>query len=142
MNPLSSLPEYEHFIYTLQSAGTYIQHSTLVVVRRGATIAVVSGEVVWAEGFRLVAREQLSFTQLPGRIQRYGYEVWQGEQQLYWYDSQPHPDNPALASTHPHHKHIPPNIKKNRVPAPNMSFTQPNLPALIAEIEALLAVQP
>ena len=44
-------------------------------------------------------------------------------------------DNPTLASTHPHHKHIPPNTKRNRIPAPNMSFTRPNLSAIIREIE-------
>jgi hypothetical protein len=47
-----------------------------------------------------------------------------------------------LQSTHPHHKHIPPDIKHHRVPAPAMSFTQPNLPALTLEIEQLLAQQP
>ena len=30
---------------------------------------------------------------------------------------------------------IPPDIKHHRIPAPNMSLTQPNLPALIQEIE-------
>ena len=30
----------------------------------------------------------------------------------------------------PHHKHVPPNIKQHRVPAPEMSFTRPNLPVL------------
>ena len=53
---------------------------------------------------------------------------------LYWYDSQPHPHTPELQNTHPHHKHIPPDIKHNRIPAPGLSFTQPNLPFLIEEI--------
>jgi hypothetical protein len=69
---------------------------------------------------------------------RYGYEVWHGEQKLFWYDSQAHPNDPTLASTHPHYKHIPPDIKHNRIPAPGMSFSQPNLPLLIAEIEQML----
>ncbi|MGX9726632.1 MAG: toxin-antitoxin system TumE family protein [Candidatus Electronema sp. VV] len=52
--------------------------------------------------------------------------VWKGEEKLYWYDSQPHPDEPSLAATHPHHKHVPPNIKqKNRIPAPSRAFTNP-----------------
>ncbi len=71
-------------------------------------------------------------------IVSYGYEVWRNADKLFWYDSQPHPNNPELASTHPHHKHIPPNIKRNRVPAPKMSFTPLNLVALIEEIEELL----
>ncbi|MCI0388624.1 MAG: DUF6516 family protein [Acidobacteria bacterium] len=69
------------------------------------------------------------------RLVSYGYEVWRGAEKLYWYDSQPHPDDPKLASTHPHHKHVPPDLKHNRLPAPVLSFTEPNLPFLIAEIE-------
>lgn len=41
----------------------------------------------------------------------------------------------TLTFAHPHHKHIPPDIKHHRIPAPEMSFTQPNLPVLIREIE-------
>jgi hypothetical protein len=83
-------------------------------------------------------REKISFDNGPGLIEDYGYEVWHGTELLFWYDGQPHPDDPTLASTHPHHKHIPPNVKHNRVPAPGLSLTQPNLPALIQEIESLL----
>jgi hypothetical protein len=54
------------------------------------------------------------------------------------YDPQPHPNDPSLASTHPDHKHVPSDIKHNRIPAPGLSFTQPNLPLLIREIEQLL----
>ena len=68
---------------------------------------------------------------------RYGYEVWKGNEKLYWYDSQLHPDDPTLQSTHPHHKHIPPDAKHNRIPSSQMSFTHPNLPFLIEEIAKL-----
>ncbi|MBU0511504.1 MAG: hypothetical protein KKD28_01225 [Chloroflexi bacterium] len=68
-----------------------------------------------------------------------GYEVYRGTEKLYWYDSWSHPDDPALAATNPHHKHVHPNIKRNRVPAPELSFTMPNLPFLIREIEQGLA---
>jgi hypothetical protein len=44
-------------------------------------------------------------------------------------------NDPTLAATHPHHKHVPPDIKHNRIPAPGLSFTLPNLPVLIDEIE-------
>ena len=70
-------------------------------------------------------------------ISRYGYEVWRGSEKLYWYDSQPHPGDPKLAATDPHHKHIPPDIKHNRIPALGFSFNEPNLPRLIEEIEQL-----
>ena len=66
------------------------------------------------------------------------YEVWRGSEKLYWYDSQPHPTDSTLASTDPHHKHIPPDIKHHRVTAPGLSFDQPNLPILIEEIERSL----
>jgi hypothetical protein len=46
-----------------------------------------------------------------------------------------HPDIPDLQSTDPHHKHIPPDIKHHRIPAPWLSFTTPNLPQLVAEVE-------
>lgn len=82
--------------------------------------------------------EQVTFDLGFGEILDYGYEVWQGAEQLYWYDSQPHPNNPDLASTHPHHKHVPPDIKHNRMPAPGLSFMEPNLPFLILEIEQTL----
>jgi len=36
---------------------------------------------------------------------------------------------------HPRHRHVLPDIKHNRVPAPRLSFTEPNLPFLIEEIE-------
>lgn len=110
----------------------------LVCVRKGATLARVAGELHFDGGFRLVIRERLVFDRLPVLIDSYGYEVWRGEEKLFWYDSQPHPDEPALRSTHPHHKHVPPDIKHNRVPAPEMSFERPNLPVLIAEIEGLI----
>lgn len=71
-------------------------------------------------------------------IESYGYEIWKGSEKIGWYDPQPHPNDPALQVSHPHHKHIPPGIKRNRIPAPLLRFTKPNLPVLIREIESLL----
>ena len=85
-----------------------------------------------------MARERLLYDRLPITIDGYGYEVWQGKDKLYWYDAQPHPNDPNLQLTHPHHKHIPPDIKHNRIPARDISFTQPNLPTLIREIEQMI----
>ena len=81
--------------------------------------------------------DPLIFDSLPVVIDAYGYEIWDGEKKLFWYDSQPHPNDPALQNTYPHHKHIPPDIKHNRIPASEISFVKPNLPALILEIEKL-----
>jgi len=90
---------------------------------------------VLPHGYRLVVYERLTWDAGPLVIEGYGYEVWRGSEKLYWYDSQPHPMDPTLASTDPHHKHIPPDIKHHRVPAPGLNFTSPNLPFLIREIE-------
>jgi hypothetical protein len=139
VNPLQSLPEYEQFIYTLPQRYTSIRSSTLTVIRRGATVARLTGIVEFVGGYRLVVREKLSFAETPGFIVGHGYEIWLGEELLYWYDSQPHPGDPTLSETHPHHKHIPPEIKHHRIPAPGLSSNQPNLPFLIEEIEKLQA---
>jgi hypothetical protein len=137
-NPLQSAESYELFLYGLPNAFPSIRRSTLTFVRRGASLARVAGEIYFDHDLRLVIRERVVFNRLPALFDWYGYEVWRGDEKLYWYDPQPHPNDPALQSTHPHHKHVPPNIKHNRIPAPAMRFDQPNLPALISEIEALL----
>lgn len=137
-DPLRSLADYELFLYSLPEAFPSIQGSSLVLVRRGATLARVAGEIHFARQMRLLIRERLVFDRLPGQIEGYGYEVWRGGEKLFWYDSQPHPEEPLLQSTHPHHKHVPPDIKHNRIPAPTMSFQRPNLPVLVREIEELL----
>ncbi|MFZ5909006.1 MAG: toxin-antitoxin system TumE family protein [Chloroflexota bacterium] len=93
----------------------------------------VFGELFLQNGTRIVVRECLLFNRLPLVIDWYGYEIWRVNEKLYWYDSQPHPDESALQSTHPHHKHIPPDMKRNRIPAPNMRFDQPNIPWLLEE---------
>ncbi len=138
MNLFQSLHEYEEFIYTLSEQFPILQASTLVVIRRGAEYAIVSGELRFRAGYRLDIQEHITSEYGNLRIERYSYELWHGEDKLYWYDPQPHPNNPDLASTHPHHKHVPPDIKHKRIPAPNLSFTQPNPPFLIQEIEHLL----
>jgi Family of unknown function (DUF6516) len=135
VNVFQSLRDYEEFIYTLPQQHPAIQSSTLVVARRGARVATVTGEIIFAHGYRLAVKERLTFDNGPLTLTSYGYEVWQGEDKAYWYDPQPHPADATLADTHPHHKHVPPDIKHHRIPAPELSFTQPNLPSLIAEIE-------
>lgn len=115
-----------------------MKRSTLVVVPRGRRTAVLRGQLIFEQGYRLTIQERLSFDSDIVYIESYGYEVWHGGEKTAWYDSQPHPGEPALAVSHPHHKHIPPNIKTNRVPAPQLRFTHPNLPELIQEVEALV----
>lgn len=138
MSPFQSLFEYERFVYTLQQRHASVLQSTLTVARRSRGIATLVGELHFAHGYRLVVSEILTWDEGRLLIERYGYEVWQGGEKLYWYDPQPHPNEPALASTHPHHKHVPPDIKRHRIPAPGLRFDGPNLPQLIDEIERQL----
>jgi hypothetical protein len=137
-NPLRTAEDYELFIYTLTDRFSSIHRSTVTFVRLGQTLGRIAGELFFAHGIRIVVRERILYNRLPAVLDWYGYEVWRGEEKLYWYDPQPHPHKPDLQSTHPHHKHLPPDIKHNRVPAPGMSFTTPNLPKVITEVEALI----
>ncbi len=137
-DPFRTPEDYELFLYTLANQFASVRGTTVVFIRLGATLARIAGEITFDHSIRLVVRERALFHRLPLVLDGYGYEVWQGGEKLYWYDSQPHPNTPSLQSTHPHHKHIPPDIKHNRIPAPSISFTRPNLPALIQEIERLL----
>lgn len=139
MSIFQSLREYEHFIYTLQQQYPSILRSTLVVAQRGRLFAELSGELVFHDDLRLSVYERLSLDAGTVKIEGYSYEVWRSNEKLHWYDSQPHPNEATLASTDPHHKHVPPNIKHHRIPAPSLSFDAPNLPALIDEVEALLS---
>ena len=89
---------------------------------------------MFSNGLRLRMREELDFA--DGLITSYGYEVYRGTERLYWYDDFPHPDESSLAATFPHHKHVPPDIKHNRIPAAHLQFTKPNLITIVKEIES------
>lgn len=137
-NVLRTSEDYELFLYTIKEEFPSVLHSSVTMIRRGATLARVSGELGFELDFQLLIRERLIFKRLPVKIDWYGYEIWRRHDKLYWYDSQPHPHSPDLQSSYPHHKHLPPDIKHNRIPAPEMSFCRPNIPYLIAEIEKLI----
>jgi hypothetical protein len=160
-NPLRTRGGYERFLYTLPARHPGIRCSTLVYIPSGTYFGRVEGFLLFDHAelracMVLCVLEHLTF--LPyGRIEHYGYEVsrcrltsdqllalsaaeycaatYPHKEKLCWYDSFSHPHDPVLAATDPHHQHIPPDIKRHRVPAPELSFTRPNLPFLIAEIE-------
>lgn len=136
-----TLLDYKLFIYALQDDHPCIGISTLAVIHQASDVATVEGDLYFRDDLRPRVVEVLRFDLTPPRLSRYGYEVWRGAEKLYWYDSQPHPKDPALVATHPHHKHVPPNIKHHLIPAPDLSFTEPKLPILIQEIEQLLEQQ-
>jgi hypothetical protein len=154
-DPLSSPEEYQAFIYALPDRYPSVARSSLVYVPSGALFGQVVGMLVFAGNLLLCVQEYLNFE--LGVIEGYGYELsrsltasgdtelpdggeycdpaYPHKEKLYWYDSFPHPKDPALESTQPHHKHIPPDIKHHCVPAPELSFTRPNLLLLIEEAE-------
>ncbi|MEA2599087.1 MAG: hypothetical protein QOF89_79 [Acidobacteriota bacterium] len=131
---LKSLAEYSRFIAELLTH-PQIERSTVAVWSDSPYTGIAEGEVFFTHGIRLRMREEIDFA--AALIASYGYEVYRGNERLYWYDDFPHPHDPALASTFPHHKHVPPDIRRHRIPAPGLSFEQPNLPAILQEIEDL-----
>jgi len=131
-NPLNSLTEYSRFVAEMLHRPT-VERSTVRVWSDSPYTGVAEGEVFFSNNIRLRLREELDF--YAGLITSYGYEVYQRSERLYWYDDFPHPNDPNLASTFPHHKHMPPDIKHNRIPAPEISFSRPNLLVLVREIE-------
>ncbi len=137
MNPLKSLTNYSRFVAELLDRSA-LERSTVAVWSDSPYTGIAEGEVLFSSGIRLRLREELDFD--AGLITSYGYEVYRGTERLYWYDDFPHPNDPSLALTFPHHKHVPLDIKHNRVPAPEMSFTRANLPVLIGEIENLRSI--
>lgn len=134
-NPLLSLGLYSEFVAGVLDRPS-VERSTISVWSASPYTGIAEGEVWFHNGLRLRMREELDFD--DGLITAYGYEVYRGQEKLYWYDDFPHPHDPSLASTHPHHKHIPPNIKHNRVPAPGLSFEYPNLRQIIDEMEGIV----
>jgi len=133
--PKFSRSAYEHLIYTLPQQYPEIVSSSLHLYTASTTVGLVKGSVRFRNGLELRVRELIDLS--DGEILDYSYDVLQGEEPLRWYDPQPHPENPDLASTYPHHLHTPPYIKHNRKPAPGISSTAPNLPTLIEDCIAL-----
>ena len=154
-DPLAAPSAYQVFVYSLPERYPTIQRSTLVYIASGALFGRVEGRIFFAGDIVLCVQEYLNFE--LNVIEGYGYEVSHAQvdpdapdapeteeycrasyalkEKFYWYDSFPHPNDPSLASTAPHHKHVLPDIKRHRIPAPELSFTRPNLPILIEEVE-------
>lgn len=134
-SPLRSLTLYSRYVAEILDR-SLVEHSTIVVWAASPYAGFTEGDVFFIKGFRLHLHEELDFDACL--ITSYGYEAYQNDVKLYWYDDFPHPNDPTLASSHPHHKHVPPDIKHNRIIAPEIQFDQPNLPVLIDEIDSLI----
>lgn len=130
---LGAVSGYSHYVYSLPERHPQIQQLQLSLYTTGTTDGILKGEICFLNDIVLRVMEIVDFT--AGVMETYSYTVKRGQEVLYWYDPQPHPENVALASTFPHHKHIPPQIKRNRIPAPEISFEHPNRDFLVSEIE-------
>jgi hypothetical protein len=127
---------YCDFVAQLPENFSSIERSTLTVYTIGTHVAEVEGQVFFSGDYILSVWELLDLAER--KISSYSYAVDRTGERLWWYDPQSHPDDPSLVSTDPHHKHIHPDIKHNRVTAPEISFSKPNLPFLIQEIEQVI----
>lgn len=133
---ISSHREYAGFVYALQQQHPNIRQSTLVLANIGPKLGRLQGQLHFDRGIVLDVWELIDFD--AGRILNYSYEIYQTGEKICWYDPFEHPHIPELASTHPHHKHILPDIKHHRVPAPGITFDESNLLFLIQEVERSL----
>ena len=130
--PLDGIESYSTFVYALSERHLFVTHSTLTLAPIGATLAKLEGRIECQGGIHLEVWELVDFA--THRIRTYSYEVYRAGEKVCWYDSWEHPEIPALAATFPHHKHIPPNLRDNRVSAPGISFESPNLDVVLADV--------
>lgn len=133
---LPPFEEYCHLIATLPDQSPSIRSSTLTAYTIGPFVAEVVGQLTFETGYVLDVWELLDLSN--GTIRSYSYELDCAGERIWWYDPTEHPGNSALSSSYPHHKHVLPDIKHNRLAAPALSFTHPNLLALIEEVERLI----
>jgi len=131
--PITDFHTYGKLIYSLQKRYASIRRSTLVLATIGPTLAKLEGQVIFENDVVLDVWELVDFE--ARKIRNYSYEIYHADEKIAWYDPFEHPHIPELASTYPHHKHILPDLRHTRIPAPGISFEQPNLPTLIEEIE-------
>jgi hypothetical protein len=74
-NPLRTIEDYELFLYTLADQFPSIRRSTVIITRRGTSLARVSRELYFDHAIRLVLPERILYHPLPAVIDEYGYEV-------------------------------------------------------------------
>ena len=128
--------EYCRLIASLPDQFPSIESSTLIGYTIGPFVAEVEGQLIFESDYTLEVWELLDLS--ARAIRSYSYELNSAGERVWWYDPTEHPSDLTLRSSYPHHKHVHPDIKHHRISAPSLSFTQPNLPFLIQEIEQLL----
>jgi hypothetical protein len=130
--PLDDIASYSAFVYTLRERHPFVTGSTLALATIGASLAKLEGHIECRGGIRLEIWELIDFT--AKRIRSYSYEVYRDGAKACWYDAWEHPEIPALSSTLPHHRHVLPNLRDNRVPAPGVSYASPNLDVILNDV--------
>jgi len=131
-SPLDDIASYSAFVYALQERHPFVTGPTLVLAPIGATLAKLDGRIECQGAIHLEVWELIDFA--SRRIRTYSYEVYREGEKVCWYDAWEHPEIPALASTFPHHRHIPPNLRDHRVPAPGIGFESPNLDVVLENV--------
>lgn len=137
--PLNDIASYSGYVYALRERHPFITGSTLTLAPIGATLAKLEGRIECQNGIHLEVWELLDFA--AHSIRTYSYEVYREAEKLCWYDPWEHPEIPALAATFPHHKHVPPNLREHRVPAPGIGFVSPNLDVVLEDVRRNLLQQ-
>ena len=130
--PLDGIESYSAFVYAVAERHPFVTHTTLTLAPIGETLAKLEGRIECQGGVHLEVWELIDF--VARRIRTYSYEVYRGDEKLSWYDAWEHPEIPELAATFPHHKHLQPNLRDNRVPAPGIRFDAPNLDVVLADV--------
>ena len=126
------LASYSAFVYTLAERHPIVTGSTLALAPIGATLAKLEGRIDCRDGIHVDVWELVDFA--ARRIRNYSYEVYRDDEKIGWYDPWPHPEIAELAATFPHHKHVPPDLRHHRVPAPGMGFETPNLDVVLEDV--------
>ena len=137
--PLDDIASYSGFVYALRERHPFITGSTLTLASIGATLAKLEGRIECQNGIHFEVWELVDFA--AHSIRTYSYEIYREEEKLCWYDPWEHPEIPALAATFPHHKHVPPNLREHRVPAPGIGFVSPNLDVVLEDVRRDLLQQ-
>ena len=130
--PLENIASYSAFVYALRERHSFVTGSTLTLAPIGATLAKLEGRIECQDGVYLEAWELVDFAER--RMRTYSYEVYRAREKICWYDAWEHPEISALAVTFPHHKHVMPDLRNNRVPAPGIGFDAPNLDVVLADV--------
>jgi hypothetical protein len=129
---LDDIASYSAFVYALANRHPHVTSTMLALAPIGAALGKLEGRVECQAGVQVEVWELIDFA--ARRIRAYSYEVYRDGEKICWYDSWAHPEIPALASTFPHHRHIVPNLRENRVPAPGISFESPNLDVILRDV--------